>query len=237
MGTEEKSANSEKKEVIPSEDISVSKNAQASESKEAEKEEAQTQLKNEDLKKKDLNSETVDEMQPENEQELKQEDEQKTEELKDTDMNNDDKQEDLKEEDITNVETSKAMSPEPSKNEILQTKASDDVKDTKTDEKETAENNEENESKEIKHLPTQESSEEPKCEGKMTEEEVKEMVEKVEGKCKNIRGDIADMAMSEQYLRTKQALLMAKKKEQEMKIAQKNGLYQRNRSSKDEREG
>merc|ERR1719420_815142 len=136
-------------------------------------------------------------------------------------MNKDDKEEDLKEEDITNVEASKAMSPEPSKNEIVQTKASDDVKDTKTDEEETAKNNEENESKEIKVLPTQETSEEPKCEGKMTEEEVKEMVEKVEGKCKNIRGDIADMAMSEQYLRTKQALLMAKKKEQEMKIAQK----------------
>merc|ERR1712025_370269 len=218
--TEEKSVNSEKKEVIPSEDISVSKDAQASESKEPEKKEAQPQLQNEDLKKKDLNSETVDEKQPENEQELKQEDEQKTEELKDTDMNKDDKQEDLKEEDITNVEASKAISPEPSKNEIVQTKASDDVKDTKTDEKETAENNDENQSKEIKHLPTQESSEEPKCEGKMTEEEVKEMVEKVEGKCKNIRGDIADMAMSEQYLRTKQALLMAKKKE-EMKIAQK----------------
>merc|ERR1712212_1379002 len=63
--------------------------------------------------------------------------------------------------------------------------------------------------------------EESSGEGKMTEEQVKEMVEKVEGKCKNIRGDIADMAMSEQYLRTKQALLMAKKKEQEMKIAQK----------------
>jgi len=63
--------------------------------------------------------------------------------------------------------------------------------------------------------------EEKSREGKMTEEEVKEMVEKVEGKCQNIRGDIADMAMSEQYLRTKQALLMAKKKEQEMKIATK----------------
>merc|ERR1711881_728146 len=52
--TEEKSVNSEKKEVIPSEDISVSKDAQASESKEGEKEEAQSQLQNEDLKKKDL---------------------------------------------------------------------------------------------------------------------------------------------------------------------------------------
>merc|ERR1712106_911927 len=64
-------------------------------------------------------------------------------------------------------------------------------------------------------------AEEKSGEDKMTEEEVKEMVAKVEGKCKNIRGDIADMAMSEQYLRTKQALLMAKKKEQEMKIAEK----------------
>merc|ERR1712076_328539 len=54
---------------------------------------------------------------------------------------------------------------------------------------------------------------------KMTEEEVKQMVENVEGKCKTVKSDMADMAMSEQYLRTKQALLMAKKKEQEMKIA------------------
>eukprot|EP00091_Calanus_sinicus_P015292 TRINITY_DN333_c0_g1_i16.p1 TRINITY_DN333_c0_g1~~TRINITY_DN333_c0_g1_i16.p1 ORF type:complete len:515 (-),score=177.65 TRINITY_DN333_c0_g1_i16:218-1762(-) len=66
-----------------------------------------------------------------------------------------------------------------------------------------------------------EDSEERSEGDKMTEEEVKEMVAKVEGKCQNIRGDIADMAMSEQYLRTKQALLMAKKKEQEMKIAEK----------------
>ena len=54
---------------------------------------------------------------------------------------------------------------------------------------------------------------------KMSEEQVKEMVKNVEGKCQTVRGDIANMAMSEQYLRTKQALLMAKKKEQEMKIA------------------
>ena len=56
---------------------------------------------------------------------------------------------------------------------------------------------------------------------KLSEQEVKDMVAKVEGKCQNMRGDIADMALSEQYLRTKQALLMSKKKEQEMKIAQK----------------
>jgi len=55
----------------------------------------------------------------------------------------------------------------------------------------------------------------------MSEEEVKNMVAKVEDKCQTIRDDIADMAMSEQYLRTKQALLKAKKKEQEMQIAQK----------------
>merc|ERR1712181_55796 len=54
---------------------------------------------------------------------------------------------------------------------------------------------------------------------KMTAEEVKQMVENVEGKCKTVKSDMADMAMTEQYLRTKQALLMAKKKEQEMKVA------------------
>merc|ERR1712018_876316 len=58
-------------------------------------------------------------------------------------------------------------------------------------------------------------------EEKMTEEQVQSMVARVEGKCENIRDDIADMAMSEQYLRTKQALLKAKKKEQEMQIAQR----------------
>merc|ERR1712241_1583472 len=63
--------------------------------------------------------------------------------------------------------------------------------------------------------------EEEAAKEKLTEEEVKDMVAKVEGKCKNIKDNIADMAMSEQYLRTKQALLKAKKKEQEMKIAQK----------------
>jgi len=64
-------------------------------------------------------------------------------------------------------------------------------------------------------------SEEETPKEKLTEEEVKDMVAKVEGKCKNIKDNIADMAMSEQYLRTKQAMLKAKKREQEMKIAQK----------------
>ena len=66
-----------------------------------------------------------------------------------------------------------------------------------------------------------EVSEEETPKEKLTEEEVKDMVAKVEGKCKNIKDNIADMAMSEQYLRTKQAMLKAKKREQEMKIAQK----------------
>merc|ERR1740128_1199475 len=86
----------------------------------------------------------------------------------------------------------------------------------------TAENiSEEKEKSSVTEYQISTDLEEKSREGKMTEEEVKEMVEKVEGKCQNIRGDIADMAMSEQYLRTKQALLMAKKKEQEMKIATK----------------
>merc|ERR1711915_353918 len=114
------------------------------------------------------------------------------------------------------VELNKAASPEPVK--VTNT----EKQEIKTEEKETARKNEDNKDTEIKPISEPETSEEePKCDRKMTEEEVKDMVEKVEGKCKNIRGDIADMAMSEQYLRTKQALLMAKKKEQEMKIAQK----------------
>ncbi len=45
-------------------------------------------------------------------------------------------------------------------------------------------------------------------------------VRRIEGKCASVKGNLADMAMSEQYLRTKQALLLAKKKEQEMQIAE-----------------
>merc|ERR1712079_69540 len=65
-------------------------------------------------------------------------------------------------------------------------------------------------SEEVKDV---EVSKEVKADEKLSEEEVKEMVAKVEGKCKNIKDNIADMAMSEQYLRTKQAMLKAKKKE------------------------
>ena len=73
---------------------------------------------------------------------------------------------------------------------------------------------------EMKEEKNKGETETPESENKMTEEEVKNMVARVEGKCETMRGDIADMAMSEQYLRTKQALLKAKKKEQEMQIAE-----------------
>merc|ERR1712227_1169463 len=71
-----------------------------------------------------------------------------------------------------------------------------------------------------RYLKKDNEEEEAKKKNKPTEEEIKNMVAKVEDKCQNMREDIADMAMSEQYLRTKQALLKAKKKGQEMKIAQ-----------------
>jgi len=53
-----------------------------------------------------------------------------------------------------------------------------------------------------------------------TAEQIKATVDRIEGKVQSVRGNIADIALSEQYLRTKQALLMAKKKEQEKKIAE-----------------
>merc|ERR1711915_1038084 len=55
---------------------------------------------------------------------------------------------------------------------------------------------------------------------KFTEEQIKATVDRIEGKVQGVRGNIADIALSEQYLRTKQAMLMAKKKEQEKKIAE-----------------
>merc|ERR1719385_298923 len=59
----------------------------------------------------------------------------------------------------------------------------------------------------------------PKSERKEAIMRRMEQMENVEGKCKTVKSDMADMAMTKQYLRTKQALLMAKKKEQEMKVA------------------
>merc|ERR1712106_1320153 len=110
---------------------------------------------------------------------------------------------------------------EPTQNDIEADKKLEEQAD-ETEKELTAENiSEEKEKSSVTEYQISTDLEEKSREGKMTEEEVKEMVEKVEGKCQNIRGDIADMAMSEQYLRTKQALLMAKKKEQEMKIAEK----------------
>merc|ERR1739838_249390 len=113
------------------------------------------------------------------------------------------------------------INSEPTQNDIEADKKLEEQAG-ETDKELTAENiSEEKEKSSVTEYQISTDLEEKSREGKMTEEEVKEMVEKVEGKCQNIRGDIADMAMSEQYLRTKQALLMAKKKEQEMKIATK----------------
>merc|ERR1712123_369498 len=113
------------------------------------------------------------------------------------------------------------VNSEPTQNDIEADKKLEEQAG-ETEKELTAENiSEEKEKSSVTEYQISTDLEEKSREGKMTEEEVKEMVEKVEGKCQNIRGDIADMAMSEQYLRTKQALLMAKKKEQEMKIATK----------------
>merc|ERR1712106_623649 len=113
------------------------------------------------------------------------------------------------------------VNSEPTQNDIEADKKFEEQAG-ETEKELTAENiSEEKEKSSVTEYQISTDLEKKSREGKMTEEEVKEMVEKVEGKCQNIRGDIADMAMSEQYLRTKQALLMAKKKEQEMKIATK----------------
>merc|ERR1711936_130639 len=101
--------------------------------------------------------------------------------------------------------TPKVMSPEPAEKE----KGQLDAAMPKSERREAI----------IKRMEQMEKEQVKREKEKMTEEEVKKMVENVEGKCKTVKNDMADMAMSEQYLRTKQAMLMAKKKEQEMKIA------------------
>merc|ERR1712004_398186 len=94
--------------------------------------------------------------------------------------------------------TPKVMSPEPAEKE----KGQLDAAMPKSERKEAI----------IKGMEQMEKEQVKREKEKMTEEEV-------EGKCKTVKSDMADMAMTEQYLRTKQALLMAKKKEQEMKVA------------------
>ena len=56
--------------------------------------------------------------------------------------------------------------------------------------------------------------------GESLHPDISATVRKIEGKCASVKGNLVDMAMSEQYLRTKQAMLLAKKKEQEMQIAE-----------------
>merc|ERR1712060_23198 len=101
--------------------------------------------------------------------------------------------------------TPKVMSPEPAEKE----KGQLDAALPKSERKEAI----------MRRMEQMEKEQGKREKEKMTEEEVKQMVENVEGKCKTVKSDMADMAMTEQYLRTKQALLMAKKKEQEMKVA------------------
>merc|ERR1712181_172610 len=101
--------------------------------------------------------------------------------------------------------TPKVMSPEPAEKE----KGQLDAAMPKNERKEAI----------MRRMEQMEKEQGKREKEKMTAEEVKQMVENVEGKCKTVKSDMADMAMTEQYLRTKQALLMAKKKEQEMKVA------------------
>ena len=101
--------------------------------------------------------------------------------------------------------TPKVMSPEPAEKE----KGQLDAAMPKSERKEAI----------MRRMEQMEKEQGKREKEKMTAEEVKQMVENVEGKCKTVKSDMADMAMTEQYLRTKQALLMAKKKEQEMKVA------------------
>merc|ERR1712080_803540 len=104
-------------------------------------------------------------------------------------------------------QTPKVMSPEPQTE--MQEKGQLDAAIAKSERRQAI----------LQKMEQIEASKPEEQEKKFSEDEIKEMVAKVEGKCKTVSGDIADMAMSEQYLRTKQALLMAKKKEQEMQIA------------------
>merc|ERR1712013_1204 len=89
--------------------------------------------------------------------------------------------------------TPKVMSPEPAEKE----KGQLDAAMPKSERKEAI----------IKRMEQMEKEQVKREKEKMTEEEVKKMVENVEGKCKTVKSDMADMAMTEQYLRTKQALL------------------------------
>merc|ERR1712127_564379 len=110
----------------------------------------------------------------------------------------------------SNSNTPKVMSPAPKTPKVLspepeQEKGQVDAAMSKSERKEAI-------LRRMDELDTEPAVKEEK----MSEEEVRAMVEKG---CKAVSGDMADMAMSEQYLRTKQAILMAKKKEEEMKVA------------------
>jgi len=79
--------------------------------------------------------------------------------------------------------------------------------------------------KECPHSDLNESVQrlEAKCAGAASEEtldiDLKESVQRLEAKCGGIREELGQMALSEQYMRTKQAQLRARKKELEAKEA------------------
>ena len=64
---------------------------------------------------------------------------------------------------------------------------------------------------------------ESKCVGARSEEalniDLNESVQRLEAKCAGVREELGNMALSEQYMRTKQAQLRARKKELEAKQA------------------
>lgn len=60
------------------------------------------------------------------------------------------------------------------------------------------------------------------------EVDINAMVQRIEAKCANVREELGRMAVSEQYMRTKQAQLVAKRKEKEMMEAERKAAVKEN---------
>merc|ERR1712001_2500 len=74
------------------------------------------------------------------------------------------------------------------------------------------------------HVTSLDQSEKPVAESEDDEDlqiNLESSVERLEAKCAGVREELGRMALSEQYMRTKQAQLKAKKKEKEAKEAAK----------------
>jgi len=110
----------------------------------------------------------------------------------------------------------KTIEPEPMKEDKV------DTNETNHEVTEKCESVQEEKNIEVSEASTSDDvvEESETGEGEQDEKyEFMDTVKKIEGKCATVKGDLADMAMSEQYLRTKQAMLLAKKKEKEMNVA------------------